>query len=391
MPAAPFMDIDWRRDHSLRIPRPQLSVDLQTPNACSQCHIGDVPVPEDRKDKLPHYWAWMRAAEAGDTEARRQLDQLDRWAVEWCEKWYGRRSDTDHHFAHALAQAWKGDRSSAPQLVELSGHRRLPGIVRASTLFQLAQLDPAQAAQVSLKLLSDRDPQVRAVAVSNTRPLDRKPLIDHVVPMLKDPVRWVRLEAARVLAALPDIALTTPQRAWREAAEKELLAVAQYDADQAASHFGLGVYYQDRGRLQEAIDRYRAAIAVQPDVTGPRTNLALLLEDLGQTETAQALARDELRLIERDVQFAPESAPVRYRYGLALFRDGELPRAIEQLEECVSLQPLTDHYWFTLAMLYERAGRWQDGRKAVRRAVEIDPQNEQYQILEQRIGQGGGN
>ena len=38
MPPAIYMGIDARRDHSLRIPRPDLSVSLGVPNACNGCH-----------------------------------------------------------------------------------------------------------------------------------------------------------------------------------------------------------------------------------------------------------------------------------------------------------------------------------------------------------------
>src|SRR6185503_11564217 len=38
MPTTNYMVIDSRHDHSLRIPRPDLSVALGTPNACTSCH-----------------------------------------------------------------------------------------------------------------------------------------------------------------------------------------------------------------------------------------------------------------------------------------------------------------------------------------------------------------
>jgi cytochrome c553 len=38
MPPKKFMVIDPRHDHSIRIPRPDLSVELGTPNACNNCH-----------------------------------------------------------------------------------------------------------------------------------------------------------------------------------------------------------------------------------------------------------------------------------------------------------------------------------------------------------------
>jgi predicted CXXCH cytochrome family protein len=38
MPTRTYMVIDPRHDHTLRIPRPDLSVKLGTPNACNDCH-----------------------------------------------------------------------------------------------------------------------------------------------------------------------------------------------------------------------------------------------------------------------------------------------------------------------------------------------------------------
>ena len=38
MPETTYMVVDPRRDHSMRIPRPDLSVVIGTPNACNQCH-----------------------------------------------------------------------------------------------------------------------------------------------------------------------------------------------------------------------------------------------------------------------------------------------------------------------------------------------------------------
>ena len=38
MPPATYMQIDPRRDHSIRIPRPDRTVTLCTPNACNGCH-----------------------------------------------------------------------------------------------------------------------------------------------------------------------------------------------------------------------------------------------------------------------------------------------------------------------------------------------------------------
>jgi hypothetical protein len=43
MPTETYMVIDPRHDHSMRIPRPDLSVKLGTPNACNKCHTDKKP------------------------------------------------------------------------------------------------------------------------------------------------------------------------------------------------------------------------------------------------------------------------------------------------------------------------------------------------------------
>ena len=45
MPQTTYMDVDPRRDHSFRVPRPDLSVNLGTPNACTRCHLRDERLP----------------------------------------------------------------------------------------------------------------------------------------------------------------------------------------------------------------------------------------------------------------------------------------------------------------------------------------------------------
>jgi predicted CXXCH cytochrome family protein len=45
MPQTTYMDVDPRRDHSLRVPRPDLSVQFGTPNACTGCHLRDEVLP----------------------------------------------------------------------------------------------------------------------------------------------------------------------------------------------------------------------------------------------------------------------------------------------------------------------------------------------------------
>ena len=61
MPETTYMAVDPRRDHSLRIPRPDLSVKHGTPNACTQCHIDSAKLPEVDQKNLDgkQYLDWL--------------------------------------------------------------------------------------------------------------------------------------------------------------------------------------------------------------------------------------------------------------------------------------------------------------------------------------------
>ena len=43
MPAKTYMGVDLRRDHSFRVPRPDLTETIGVPNACNACHTDRPP------------------------------------------------------------------------------------------------------------------------------------------------------------------------------------------------------------------------------------------------------------------------------------------------------------------------------------------------------------
>ncbi len=80
------MAVDARHDHSLRVPRPDLSLKLDTPNACTGCHLKLENVAEEKRPKLQLYQDWMAAARAGDAEVRSELQRADEWCDAACDK-----------------------------------------------------------------------------------------------------------------------------------------------------------------------------------------------------------------------------------------------------------------------------------------------------------------
>src|SRR5437762_2449115 len=98
MPAKNYMVIDARRDHSFRIPRPDLSIKIGTPNACNTCH----------KDKSPQ------------------------WASEAVAKWYGTTRIQPPHYGEVIAAARAGKPEAEAQLITLAQDAAIPNIVRVT-------------------------------------------------------------------------------------------------------------------------------------------------------------------------------------------------------------------------------------------------------------------
>jgi hypothetical protein len=75
MPLKNYMLVHGRRDHSLRIPRPDLTIKIGTPNACNTCHADRPPqwaaaAVDKRYGRRPaersvHYGETIAAARAG--------------------------------------------------------------------------------------------------------------------------------------------------------------------------------------------------------------------------------------------------------------------------------------------------------------------------------------
>jgi len=131
MPTTTYMVVDPRHDHSFRVPRPDLSVALGTPNACNQCHT----------------------------------DRNPQWAAAAIQKWYGRVAGGYQNTGEAFS-AWSRFAADArSRLVRIADDAAQSAIVRASALERLAA-DPTRfVIELAARALNDRDELVRRSAV----------------------------------------------------------------------------------------------------------------------------------------------------------------------------------------------------------------------------------
>jgi Flp pilus assembly protein TadD len=427
MPESTYMDVDPRRDHGLRIPRPDLSVKYGTPNACTGCHLQDDKThTTEQRHGLKQYADWLTAAKKGDTAVTDAVRKLDEWCAAATATWYKSTANKpprkEDKIVPALVAARTGHPSSQRGLADLVVDEDLPAIVRATAVAELGPFarPNALAVKASIAALKDTDPQVRAAALANLEGLEAEDLREYGVPLLTDPVRSVRVEAARVLARIANTALRGQEHQDFEAALAEYFAGLNETNDLVGSHMARGTIYDQLGDLDKAEQSYRTAMRLDPNATGPRSNLAALLErriEIARTQAGQLmqqgdreaavaamdpvaghqaivdqLRQEELVRLERDAKLAPDNGPLQHRLGLLLYLLDRTGEAEQHLTRAVELEPNEAHFRLVLALFLEKQQKLPEALKHAKVALDLWPDDEGYQEtvarLEALVGQG---
>lgn len=323
MPATTYMNVDPRRDHSFRVPRPDLSVAVGTPNACNGCH----------------------------TEA----EQDAAWAADKVLQWYGEQRPDDPHWAPAIAAGRAGEPAGEQLLLDLIRRESTPVIVRATAIDLLSRYASPAAREEIHRHLNSSQELVRITATRSATVTTAEELVGALAQRLTDPSRGVRTEASRRLAGAPAGRLTRAQTAALNSGITAYRAAQVLQAEYAAGHLNLADIASRQGDAATAILELRTAIRLEPYLTGPRSQLALeLSQRAGDPAEVRQLRLEEIDNLRRDVGLLPHSAATQYRLGLMLYLVGQLEAAEAALEEACSLAPQNFDFRLALALLQER-------------------------------------
>ncbi|HSP05987.1 MAG TPA: tetratricopeptide repeat protein [Acidobacteriota bacterium] len=336
MPGRNYMVIHFRRDHSLRIPRPDLTQTIDTPNACSQsgCHA-DKPLT---------------------------------WVIESFNRWYGTKRKP--HYGTILAAARGGKPEARSDVLALASDPMRPAIVRATALALLWQYPGEDSTKVLEQALADPDALIRRTAVSEYRQQDRFRLVKVISPLLKDPVHGVRIEAAATLAPLPAGALTDAQRQALQPALKDYLASLSFSEDMPSGRYNLANYEQSRGNVAEAEKQYRKALEMDDQFYMAAVNLSLMLSRLGRNAEAEALLQQALRN-------NPHNATIAFDLGLLQAEMGKNAEAEDALRRALTEDPRMAAAAYNLAVLVG-ARDLHEAAKLCGQAASLQPDEPKY-------------
>ena len=334
MPPRNYMVVDPRHDHSFRIPRPDLSVELGTPNACNQCHA----------------------------------DKDAAWALSQVKSWYGKSPSGYQQFAHALEAGREGKANAGQLLADQINNIETPDIARATAISSLSPYLDQSTFNVIQQGLIDEDAMVRMASIGALEGMQPAMLVQLVFPLLDDPVRSVRIEAARVLAPVPAGQLQGEQLSIYNKAENEYMQSQEANADRPEAQLNLGIFYLAKGDMDKAEAAYKKAIELEDVFVPAYINLA----DLYRMQEKEP---DAYKLLLKAEDIAADNASVHYALGLLLIREQKSDEAIVELEAAARLMPENPRFIYVYAVALKSTGKTDDAIAQLQTAHDRFPDN----------------
>jgi len=364
-----------RHDHTMLPPTPATTLAYGSPNACNLCHT-----EEDAT-----------------------------WAANWVSKWYGADYQKPYLYRASLIEAAR--KRNWEKLTEMldyisgDGHDE----IFATSLIRLLENCPDAAKwPVLIKAIRDPSPLIRASAVTGLAGYSGKDGITAMAAAAGDETRLVRIRAASSLSHHTSAELSPRNKEQVERATEEYEAYLKCGPDQWNSHYNLGNYYVNLGRLEEGLKEFNIATRLQPQIIAPLVNASMIYARLGDSNMAEKKLRNAASI-------QPDSAIVNFNLGLLLAERGQLEEtekrlksaleadpqmataaynlavliaardpdeAIEWCRRAAELRPDEPKYAYTLAFYLNQTGNSVESQKVLKRLIEIYPQYfEAYALL----------
>lgn len=333
MPSETYMGVDDRRDHSFKIPRPDLSDSFDTRNACIACH----------------------------------KDESNQWAASALEKWNGAPKVLSQT-RHDLLKLRHGQGISLQAHLLIGHDSSIDTITRASAIEMLNRSTDHLLPTQLTSFVNHEEALIRLAAarVANLVPAQERASM--LQPLLNDAVRAVRTAAVQQLVSL-DIAKADIN--IYAAAFKEMLTANENVAWRGEGRVNQGNIALQEGDQIGAEIAYKGAVNIDPYFPVGYMNLA---------DFYRAKQREDLvsEVLKKGLENLPLSADIAYSYGLHMVRQKSLPQAIQYFSKSVSLDPANPQLAYTYALAIDGTG---DTRAAIKALKKLMPNYQNKQQL----------
>ena len=333
MPGKFYMVNDFRHDHSFRIPRPDQTVKYGVPNSCNQCH------------------------------AEKSAD----WASGAIDQWYGK--DRKTHFSNALTAANADEEGAEKLIIDLINDTSQAVMGRASGIPFLLRYNSSEAISTLLNCFKSEHSLIRFAAINGITEFPEEERILLATPLLKDPVRAVRMTAAYALSNV------NPQRLSNDVYSLVVAGMAEYQTylrgnqDMRAGQFSLGVYHERQGNLPAAETAYLKTLEQDSLFNMARMNLAVMYNKSGENKKAM----DALEMV---IKLEPEYGESYYSMGLLLAEEGELEKAEKYMHLAAEKIESNPRVFYNLGLILQTREKRVEAEKYYKKGLKIDPNSD---------------
>jgi tetratricopeptide (TPR) repeat protein len=306
------MGVDDRRDHSFKIPRPDISQAYNTPNACTKCH--------DHKS--------------------------NQWASESLVKWHAQPKPLPTSKEYLLALN-SGLAIDIEQHLAIIADVQLDIISRATAIQLLSYTTQTITAEILAPYLRHSEGLIRLSAANIATLFPPNDKVKYLSPLLQDQYKSVRIAAARGLITSKISAVDQPlfDKAFKALTHSN--TISSWRGEGLANQ---GVIAIELNKLSDAEKSFIKAIKVDPYFLTGYINLADIYR-------AQQKPFQVASVLSKGLKNNPKSADLHYSYGLHFVRQKQLAKGIEHFDKAMALMPDNAQYAYTYILALDGVGQ----------------------------------
>jgi tetratricopeptide (TPR) repeat protein len=324
MPTTTYMGIDARHDHSIRIPRPDQSLTMNTPNACNKCHT----------------------------------DKSVGWAATAFTKWYSGKPSLQNNTAGLMHAVSRYIKESEPSLYELLQDKSRPAIIRATALEQYGYYTTSRISTIVFDELKSDVPMLRLHALKALANYAPETIVAYAAPLLTDKVAAIRMEAMNLLSPVYSKLGENDMQLFNKVKE-EYLEVQEQMSHRPEGFFNRALILKNTGSSSGAEELYLQCVKRFPTFVPAYSNVIDMYREQNREQDARNVLDIGLRNnpgnghlhyalglwyirrkqnaegfeeLKKAAVASPSDVQIQYSYAIGLFSMGRREKALELLE-----------------------------------------------------------
>jgi len=140
-------------------------------------------------------------------------------------------------------------------------------------------------------------------------------------------------------------------------------------------------------KYEDAVEQYKELLNYFPNDATLLGNMARSLQAMNQSDQALEYARKAVKLDPERFKTLDKEivATATYEAGKKFLAEKSFAKAVEQFSESVKSDPAYAPAFYGLALAYANLGKYPQALENVQQALVLDPGNEQYKGIEERL------